>query len=364
MATRLYFPANNDLPGLSPTSNAGWDAGPHNRRRMSTIPVGDAMASITDVFNAGTGVAAARMVRMYVSAPMIAGQTINPQNIKAQIRASEGNAIDNMSLSFSVEIKGFNSTHKKTMLSVTSGPTELATTLVNRVVSGTSASGSYATVSGDRLVVCIGVAGTQGGGTVNLTFRLGTSAASDLPQDESSTSDLRPWVEFADTILFNDPPSITADTGSYTLDGQDATLTKENLLIADAGAYLLDGQDAEFFPGKALEADVGDYLFDGQAAELLATRSMTVGAGEYLLSGQDADFVIGSLGASDAGEYLLAGQDADLLATRLLTVDAGEYILNGQQADLIYSGEAIVTGNGTQSNSLVWLLIDEQGGTR
>jgi hypothetical protein len=147
--------------------------------------------------------------------------------------------------------------------------------------------------------------------------------------------------------------TLTADAGSYTLAGQDATLTKKSVHTADAGRYALDGQDAtQSWAGAGaytLTADVGAYTIAGQDATLRwpspGAYTLTAEAGDYDIAGQDATLLKSSVLTADVGAYTIAGQDATLTkaaaAAYTLTAEAGAYVISGQSAILTNSGEVI-----------------------
>jgi len=147
--------------------------------------------------------------------------------------------------------------------------------------------------------------------------------------------------------------TLTADAGSYTLAGQDATLLKSSILTADAGSYAIAGQDATLSWAGAgaytLTADVGAYTIAGQDATLTwaspGAYTLTAEAGAYVIAGQDATLLKSSVLTADVGAYTIAGQDATLTkaaaAAYTLTAEAGAYVISGQSAILTNSGEVI-----------------------
>lgn len=214
MATRLYLPASiENTAGYEPGIDDDWeDLIIPLYSVCRTNPINDAMADVQflDSMTADQDV----IFRQYISLPLTAGQTVTgSQAIKLQVRCSEADAANNMHVALGVRILASDaSTLRKSMLSVTRDGTEAATSLVNRQFTATSAATNYTTVSGDRLIIELGMAGDPtAGGSHTSILRLGDSAASDLPEDDSSTSDLRPWIEFADTWTFDE---VTFDPAS------------------------------------------------------------------------------------------------------------------------------------------------------
>ena len=69
----------------------------------------------------------------------------------------------------------------------------------------TSAATNYTTVAGDYLVLEVGVGGDPAVGFNHESgMRFGDAAASDLPEDNTDTTDLNPWVQLTDTLTFVD----------------------------------------------------------------------------------------------------------------------------------------------------------------
>lgn len=145
------------------------------------------------------------LFRQYISQPLVAGQTITgAQSIKAQCRVAERNASCNMFLTLGIRvIASDGTTVRKTVLAVTRDNTEALTSLTNRQFTATSAATNYTTQAGDRLCIEIGTGGDPNNGSDHDSdLRLGDSAASDLAEDDASTSDFRPWVQLNDTLAF------------------------------------------------------------------------------------------------------------------------------------------------------------------
>lgn len=142
--------------------------------------------------------------------------------------------------------------------------------------------------------------------------------------------------------------TLTADVGSYSLTGQDASLypTFKRTLVADAASYSLTGQDAllSYIPGGVdyyMPAEGGGYTSSGQDAGLTVVRKYALPAdvGSYTLNGQDANFSVVRNYAlvADVGSYTLNGQDAILAyapgsGAYVLAADVGTYSSTGQGA--------------------------------
>lgn len=123
-----------------------------------------------------------------------------------------------------------------------------------------------------------------------------------LSAAEHARINANPWQLFAPLQRTISAPAaaggaytLTADAGSYSLAGQDATLLKSKVVTADAGSYALAGQDATlthtpFGSTYTLTCDAGAYSISGQDAALIRGRVVIADAGDYSLTGQDAAF--------------------------------------------------------------------------
>lgn len=207
MATRLYLRATATAVPFSVTPDTDWEDTTFVARAMtSTAKIADTLAtvSVDDADSTNRDV----LVFQYITALLAPGQTITgSQAIKAQCRALEASPSNNMVLSLGIRVIAIDgSTVRKTVLAVTRDAVEFsATALTNRQFTATSAATDYTTVAGDRLVIEIGAGGDPSlAAHHDFSLRLGDSAASDLPEDDTDTTDLNPWVELADTLTFGD----------------------------------------------------------------------------------------------------------------------------------------------------------------
>ncbi len=150
----------------------------------------------------------------------------------------------------------------------------------------------------------------------------------------------------AAALTFN--RALVADSGSFALAGQDATPTFSRVLSAASGSYALAGQDATLtytpISGATytLAAASGSFALAGQGAVLLQNRSLAADSGSFALTGQDATLARGYMMPAQSGDYSVAGQDAALIASRRLAADSEAFALTGQNADLTYTP---ITGN-------------------
>ena len=203
MATRFYLPGTAAATPISPTPDAAWeDTSILARAMTSTATIADPMATVAfddaDVSDRDI------LFRQWISEPLTAGQTITgSQAIKAQARGIEVDSLNNLFLAVGIRILN-GTTVQKTVLPVTRDNTELAQIqLTNRRFTATSAVTNYTTVEGDRFVIEVGVGGDPDiGRSHDSSIRFGDAAASDLAENDTSTTDDNPWIELTDTLTF------------------------------------------------------------------------------------------------------------------------------------------------------------------
>ena len=127
---------------------------------------------------------------------------------------------------------------------------------------------------------------------------------------------------------------LTADAGSFVLTGNSATLTKttDNTLNAGTGPFTLDGNDSGLKASRKAVADTGSFALNGIDSALKAVRKVSVNTGEFNLGGNNAELTYTPTSPSlvaGTGEFALSGNDASLVITRRVAVNAGEFTLNG-----------------------------------
>lgn len=163
------------------------------------------------------------------------------------------------------------------------------------------------------------------------------------------------WIDAPPYYLEPDPPQVytlTAESGSYTLTGQNAGLYVTRVITADSGSYTLTGQSASLVASRVLTADSGSYTLTGDNAGLYKQFVLAADSGSCALTGQDANLVVSRVLVADSGTYALSGQDAGLVVSRVLPAESGSYSLSGQDANLLAnrvlvaeSGSYALTGN-------------------
>lgn len=218
MPTTFYFPSVAGSPGISPAPDGNWEdisAGVVKQAIKDTVS-GSAMASLSFVDANATGRDC--LIAQYIYGPL-AAQTIQAQTIRLQMRASRVNSGGTLFLTLGIRVMTSIGALRGTLFNVTRDNTALGGppfgTMTNRSLTGTT--GALTCSAGDYLVFEIGVGGVPSSGNHSASIRVGDSAASDLPTNDSSTVDDNPYLIFnTDTIADQ------STTGSIASSLQDA----------------------------------------------------------------------------------------------------------------------------------------------
>jgi len=197
MATRLYL-QSGETPPITPAYGSNWDNTTTAIR--STADTTKQSTTMTTISKDGDGDAAdTDHLYLQFTGPALAAQTLAAQSVKLQMRLMEENARANQYMALEVRVHQSDGSLRGTLFSLTRDTTELATSLTNRGMSGTTS--ELEVYDGDYPVVEIGTGGDPatgaGGNSHDGDLRYGDASASDLPENDTSTDDYNPWVEFA-----------------------------------------------------------------------------------------------------------------------------------------------------------------------
>lgn len=213
MVTRFYFPSSGSA-AITPAGTTTWEDTSINAAlplvltktstAMTTVTFADADLTNKDI-----------LFRQYVSErPVISWPA---GNWKMQMRGTQDDVDNNMFLAVGVwaddgvaNAGGFGATRDTTNELVVG-------TLTNRTLTGAIAAFNSATspITGKAyLVVSIGTGGdpaAAGATGHDSTLRIGDAAASDLAEDDSSTADNNPWIEFDFEFAWGQYPPNSGD---------------------------------------------------------------------------------------------------------------------------------------------------------
>lgn len=226
------------------------------------------------------------------------------------------------------------STVRKVVLDVTRDDVEMATTLTNRQFTATSATGNYVTQRGDRLVIEVGAGGDPTGSNPHdFTLRLGDSAASDLPENDTATTDDNPWIELTDTLTFSLDHAYRNASAAWPMDETSGTrvdivgesdLTDNNTVASAAGKF---GNAADFELTNSEYLSVADNTavsFSGASSSgrcWINLESKTADMAvifKYDNTGDQREYALQYVTASDRLRLIVSNDGA---ATNIVTAD-------------------------------------------
>lgn len=189
--------------------------------------------------------------------------------------------------------------------------------------------------------------------TIKLAYFEGTSSGSTKQLQVAITADTGSTLEYR-FVAFKIPNSssgytLSADSGSYALNGQTTNLLYARIMSGEQGSYALSGQANTLTYGsgsRTMAAETGLYTLVGSNA--LVDLAMRAEAGSYTLTGQIATLTFSPLTnrtlTAEQGNYTLNGQAANLLFQKVMPAVTGVYNLTGYQTALQYSGAPTSSG--------------------
>lgn len=211
MATRFYFDTNT--PTVSPTADGSWEVTGSMVRRWLDAGKFDSHAleslAVTTALNSPAGAVDA-LILQAVSPQLDSNQTISGA-IKGQIRASESSATGDERMQCVIWVMKTDGTSRGTLIATNTAAlgNEFNTALRNIKIpkNGSTSPTSVNALSTDRIVVEIGYRKHENATNSRTgTFSAGNPNVSDLPEDETTTTALAGWIEFADNLTFSVAP--------------------------------------------------------------------------------------------------------------------------------------------------------------
>lgn len=211
MAIRLWFASFAIIPVPDEAvSDAAWDNVATSRPQV--LVVGDPLSfpTVLGNFTKTDNVTGAHNVEMIrATSPCLDGDQTITGTVKGQFHVQENNAAADCRSQLVIRVIKPDNTVRGTLLAAHSNAlsSEWSTTQTNRanplLVLSPATLSSVAALDGDRLHVSAGARKSEASTTSRtLTIRSGTAGASDLPEDETTTSSLRSWIEFSQTLAF------------------------------------------------------------------------------------------------------------------------------------------------------------------
>ena len=201
-------------------------------------------------------------------------------------------------------------------------------------------SSTYTLVAADegKFLRCRVRASNDGGFDADADTNSGfTGAIAAESGDVTITAESGSFTLAGQDVSFSRSLKIGAESGSFSLAGQDADFSSDRRVAAESGSFSLAGQDAQFDVAGItnLPADSGSFTLTGQDASLRRALAIIADHGTFDLSGQEATLTKAFRVAADSGAFSLVGQDAafDVSGDQVIVADPGGFILAGQAAE-------------------------------
>ena len=143
---------------------------------------------------------------------------------------------------------------------------------------------------------------------------------------------------------------MAAEPGSYTLEGQAATLLRSRNLAPQPGTFSVTGfavplrgaiatievsyasMEVPRSASRVIQPELGTLTYAGQPVGLSRTRLLITAGTSYTSSGRSARTLFNRRLAAERGTFTLSGQDTSLRHARRLPIEAGEYTSTGYDA--------------------------------
>jgi hypothetical protein len=109
-------------------------------------------------------------------------------------------------------------------------------------------------------------------------------------------------------------PGMVLDAGSFSLTGQNTTMSHVRHLIASVGAFVLTGQSILKSLTKHLVADVQHYLLTGIDISMTHAKTLVTNVGSFVLSGINVGINTARNMVLNAGNFILTGENINILA--------------------------------------------------
>jgi hypothetical protein len=344
MATRLYFPASDASPLPSQAFDTSWTYTSeatrtklNNTKGVSAITIGTQIGPWTSGQKA--------LDRQLISTRMAAGNsfTFAGATMSGQLMVREYNNGDNAStIYFVVKIisedgstvrRTWRSSAGSSVAEFINNATHRNKTIAAGAVTDTT---DYTTVLGDRLLVEIGYSDSSGA-TPEASAKWGENAT-DLPVNETQTTDGAGWFEFLNNITFageSDNKEALPGTGVLTLVGFSPTVFASDLknVLPANGVLALAGFAPSVTIGNNVLPALGEITLSGFEPTVAVTNNVNVSAGKGDLS--VAGFAP-SVSATDHknltpanGELTLNGFAPSVELPVMVVTDKGELLLTG-----------------------------------
>jgi hypothetical protein len=364
MATRFYFPVS-DAAAITPAVHSNWGYTSEALvRKLNSVKGSSAITTGSQIGAWTPGQQA--LDRQYISDGMAAGIVFTNAvtSFTMQLMVREYAAADNVDrivLAIRV-LSNDGSTVRVVLRNSSSSAGEFINNATHRnksfnTAGASTVSASYTTVAGDRLVIEIGYLDASGS-SPEASAKWGENAT-DLPANETQTTDGAGWIEFSNTITFSSPTEVLPGFGALTLAGfaPSVVATNHKNVLPAVGELAATGFSPSVVINVISQPALGEISLAGFSTSVAVTNHLNVSAGvgalvatgfEPSVSVTDHKNVLPSLGElslagfspiitisdhkvinTGLGEILFTGFHPTVEAPRVISVAKGELVLAG-----------------------------------
>lgn len=209
MATRVWFPADTASP-ITPTIQGSWTSSGQKVDRKLANTKGTTAIAIGSTIDVTSGANNHSLDRIYVSTTLDGAQTISG-TVTGQLMVREFATTDNVNRWYVgiFVVSGDGATLRGTLLSVGTYRADLEhinnATCRNFTLMDGDALTSVNALNGDRIQIEMGPGMSSTGTSPQGAAKYGENAT-DLPVNDTQTTDGAGWVEFSGTVTFFVPP--------------------------------------------------------------------------------------------------------------------------------------------------------------
>jgi len=136
-------------------------------------------------------------------------------------------------------------------------------------------------------------------------------------------------------------PPITAGTGSFTLTGIAASLSRGQSISIDAGVFALTGIAATLARGLRLGADSVSFTVTGNDATLARGLQLSASAASFALTGNAATLSRTRALAAESAHFAISGVGVEFGATGVLLASGGVFAIIGEVTEVIRTPPAM-----------------------
>lgn len=199
-STKIYFPSTGDAV-VSPTFSAAWENQAlfsPSRRPTSQFVTSTAMATLSAVI-VDAPPNTDYLAYQGVSFPLAGNQRIMARALNLVIKAGDTNAAANCFMAWSAYVvSNDGTTVRGTLQAVNRDNLDITTTLTSRFATVNCT--AVDALDTDRIVVELGIGGSIIDETINI--RIGDANSTDLLFNDTQTTDLNPYLEFTQILMF------------------------------------------------------------------------------------------------------------------------------------------------------------------